>query len=211
MVCAGRDKGGQDACRGDSGGPMVVSGAGGQVFQVGVVSWGDGCAEAGKPGVYASVQYHFDWIRETICNTEQTQTGNNLCSEQYDAAGIDDSFVPSDMPSIQPSMTPSTSHPSPFPSLSPVQSSLCTKKKLGKECSYGGECCSGACVAESSGGSGSSYRVCSSTSDTPTAETTTTDKNDAANKKSQVWSPTSSPSLPPSVFRKGRKKGGKSG
>lgn len=53
-VCAGYDEGGVDTCQGDSGGPMLVR-DGGEWLLVGITSWGHGCAQAGKPGVYAEV------------------------------------------------------------------------------------------------------------------------------------------------------------
>ncbi|GMH42116.1 hypothetical protein BSKO_10035 [Bryopsis sp. KO-2023] len=56
MICAGEE--GKDACQNDSGGPLFFKDK-----IVGVVSWGVGCGEKGKPGVYASVPAMFDWIR----------------------------------------------------------------------------------------------------------------------------------------------------
>jgi len=59
--CAGFVSGGYDSCQGDSGGPIVVANGGGYE-QLGIVSWGQGCAEAGNYGVYANVSYYSDWI-----------------------------------------------------------------------------------------------------------------------------------------------------
>ncbi|MGI9557158.1 MAG: serine protease [Solirubrobacterales bacterium] len=55
MVCAGKLNGGKDACQGDSGGPLVVPIAGGGYRLVGDTSFGQGCAEAGFPGVYGRI------------------------------------------------------------------------------------------------------------------------------------------------------------
>ncbi len=51
MLCAGGD-GHHDACVGDSGGPLLVQGGPAGWTQIGVVSWGAGCAVRGVPGVY---------------------------------------------------------------------------------------------------------------------------------------------------------------
>ena len=51
-VCAGNLIGGEDSCQGDSGGPLHVEGDDGWV-QVGVVSYGLGCAFPTQYGVYA--------------------------------------------------------------------------------------------------------------------------------------------------------------
>uniref|UniRef100_T1GRG8 Peptidase S1 domain-containing protein n=1 Tax=Megaselia scalaris TaxID=36166 RepID=T1GRG8_MEGSC len=58
MVCAVAK--GKDACQGDSGGPLVADNK-----LVGVVSWGNGCAFDGYPGVYADVAVFHTWIEDT--------------------------------------------------------------------------------------------------------------------------------------------------
>jgi secreted trypsin-like serine protease len=55
-ICAGFvQQGGVDTCQGDSGGPMFRKDDSGAFIQVGIVSWGQGCAEPGYPGVYSEV------------------------------------------------------------------------------------------------------------------------------------------------------------
>jgi hypothetical protein len=71
MLCAGFRDGGLDACQGDSGGPIVrrkeMPDGTFVDTHVGVVSWGSGCAQARKYGVYSRTSSRYAWIRSTIC------------------------------------------------------------------------------------------------------------------------------------------------
>ncbi|GIJ00726.1 S1 family peptidase [Spirilliplanes yamanashiensis] len=62
-ICAGYTQGGVDTCQGDSGGPMFRRDAANAWIQVGIVSWGDGCARPNKPGVYTEVSTYTAQIR----------------------------------------------------------------------------------------------------------------------------------------------------
>jgi secreted trypsin-like serine protease len=66
MICAGEPGGGVDSCQGDSGGPLMVE-EDGVPYQVGVVSFGEGCAAPGIPGVYARLPSPASgWIGATV-------------------------------------------------------------------------------------------------------------------------------------------------
>jgi secreted trypsin-like serine protease len=64
-ICAGYTQGGVDTCQGDSGGPMVKN-VNGVWREVGIVSYGYGCARANYPGVYGEIQAFSDAIRSRI-------------------------------------------------------------------------------------------------------------------------------------------------
>jgi secreted trypsin-like serine protease len=72
MLCAGSSTSGgdsngriSDACSGDSGGPLLVS-KDGKIRQVGIVSWGAGCAVKGLYGVYTRISAYETWIKKIM-------------------------------------------------------------------------------------------------------------------------------------------------
>ena len=67
MLCASGD-GIRDACDGDSGGPLIIKGQDANSdVQVGIVSFGRGCASVDYPGVYTRISFILPWIQHTGC------------------------------------------------------------------------------------------------------------------------------------------------
>lgn len=64
MLCTLDDK--KDSCQGDSGGPLVSNG-----FQIGIVSWGQGCADPRYPGVYTNVAVLRDYIDAIVDSVQK--------------------------------------------------------------------------------------------------------------------------------------------
>jgi secreted trypsin-like serine protease len=68
MFCAGFADGGRDACIGDSGGPLVAETSNGWQ-QIGITSWGEGCALPHYYGVYTRLSSFQSFITDTICES----------------------------------------------------------------------------------------------------------------------------------------------
>ncbi|CAF3035415.1 unnamed protein product [Rotaria sp. Silwood2] len=69
QFCAGIPDGGKDTCQGDSGGP-IFQWLGNRWEQVGITSFGRGCAVAGNPGVYTRLAYYHHWVRSIVMDND---------------------------------------------------------------------------------------------------------------------------------------------
>lgn len=63
-ICAGSPDGGKDSCQGDSGGPLAYRTDANTTTLIGIVSYGEGCANPIFPGVYTKVAALLDWIHD---------------------------------------------------------------------------------------------------------------------------------------------------
>jgi secreted trypsin-like serine protease len=64
VICAARE--GQKTCRGDSGGPVILTN-GTTAQLVGLVSWGKrDCAGDGRPSVFTRLESHLGWIEQAM-------------------------------------------------------------------------------------------------------------------------------------------------
>jgi hypothetical protein len=74
QICAGLRWGGEDTCQGDSGGPIVTIDGDGCARQVGLVSWGGGCGDPARYGVYTRLSAFESWLKENAPANVQLAT-----------------------------------------------------------------------------------------------------------------------------------------
>ncbi|KRZ43043.1 Enteropeptidase [Trichinella pseudospiralis] len=80
MFCAGEMSGGKDSCQGDSGGPLVCK-LNDTFFQMGIVSFGDGCARKNHPGIYTKVPHYVKWIYDEAAKLPDSSTSSEIEDE----------------------------------------------------------------------------------------------------------------------------------
>ena len=90
VICAGQA--GIDSCQGDSGGPLVQYGDDCNAVQWGIVSWGIGCAQADKPGVYTNTASYIGWLNSNKCGDNQNGSGWSLAEGNGGNGGNDGSI-----------------------------------------------------------------------------------------------------------------------
>jgi hypothetical protein len=91
QVCAGSLAGGADTCQGDSGGPLLTMQTGGDGWQtgtqVGIVSYGFGCAQAYAPGIYTRVSAYIPWIQNAVSDLPSPAVASSVAPSLEPAAG----------------------------------------------------------------------------------------------------------------------------
>lgn len=100
MLCAAEAN--HDSCQGDSGGPLFIAGnhpSGAEDVQVGIVSWGYGCANEKYPGVYSRISEGYEWIRRQVC------ANSEFSPEDFDCTNL------SLLTTIPPTGSPTTKCP----------------------------------------------------------------------------------------------------
>jgi len=79
QFCAMVDGGGKDSCQGDSGGP-IHRWLDDHWEQVGIVSYGVGCARENYPGIYTRLSVYHDWILEAMDSPYPTSSISSTSS-----------------------------------------------------------------------------------------------------------------------------------
>lgn len=100
MMCAADPN--EDACSGDSGGPLYD--AENDVL-VGVVSFGKECALADFPGVYSRISQEFEWIQKVVCSHHKDDSTRPVWCEGF-------TLAPTEAPTPSPTYGPICDDPS---------------------------------------------------------------------------------------------------
>lgn len=122
MICAGFKSGGKDSCQGDSGGPLMTFDETQQQWQqVGIVSWGDGCAEPNYYGVYTRVSNYTSWVQTHLAfHTEPTPTPTTTYTATPTATPTQTATpLPTPTPTFIPTLQP-VATVTPTPTLQPT-------------------------------------------------------------------------------------------
>jgi trypsin len=107
MVCnGGIPQGGKDTCQGDSGGPIFLANT---TTQIGIVSFGYGCARAGIPAINSRVSAFEGFINEWICRLSDNRPASCPATN-----------APFTAPTVSPTMEP-TPEPTPVPTRAPTR------------------------------------------------------------------------------------------
>ncbi|CAF3883433.1 unnamed protein product, partial [Rotaria sp. Silwood1] len=92
QFCAALYEGGKDTCQGDSGGP-ILQWLGDQWEQVGITSFGKGCALKGDPGIYTRLAYYHEWIDTIAEEPEKPTSMTYTCDNTLVSCGCGYNYV----------------------------------------------------------------------------------------------------------------------
>lgn len=91
---------GRDSCQKDSGGPLIIRGKdASEDVQVGVASWGLGCASKVFPGVACRISYVYSWIKDVVCDKSSEPALAFECDINATLAETEKTTTPMDLDS----------------------------------------------------------------------------------------------------------------
>lgn len=128
---------GADACKGDSGGPLLIEGEEEDLL-VGLVSFGEDCGDPAYPGVYARISTYHDWLQQRICTLSENPPSSCSIAEPDEPelpTLIPESLssTPETLPMAPPGTPKVTLAPTEQPSLVPTTAPTATPTRVPTE------------------------------------------------------------------------------